>query len=108
MQKISINDIGNYGRASGQTFRRLLVALYEASTGERVTYVTGKSHLVSWYMNKTIDIARSYLSESDVKVEGSRNRITICGKGHIQFVAIVRDEDVNRLRGLSGKRIEDD
>lgn len=108
MEKISINDIGDYGRASGQTFRRLLMGLYEASTGEKVTYITGKSHLVAWYMNKATDIARSFLSKDDVKVEGSKSRITICGKGYIQFVSIVRDEDTNRLRGLSGKRIEDD
>ncbi len=108
MEKISINDIGNYGRASGQTFRRLLMALYQASTGEKVIYVTGKAHLTAWYMNKATDIARSYLRKEDVKVEGLKSRITICDKGYVQFISIARDEDVYKLRGLSGKRIEDD
>ena len=72
MEKISINDMGNYGRESGQTFRRLLIAIYQASTGEKVMYITTKSHLVAWYMNKATNIARSYLSKDDVKVECAR------------------------------------
>jgi hypothetical protein len=108
LQKISINDIRFSRRAAGNTFRRLLMALYEASAGEEVIYLTSRHNLVSWYMNHAKDLARAYLSGSAITVSGSNNRITICNRGYIQFMAVTCEDDMYRLRGLIGNVIEDD
>lgn len=105
LKKVSVNDIGHGHRGEGRTFRRLMLALYEASVGEKIIYALDSDNLARWTMDKALAVCAGYGIELSFK-KGSRT-IQIPKAGSIKFVVLSDNHSIERLRGITGHLIED-
>lgn len=105
LEKISINDIGHGNRSEGRTFRRILMALYKASCGEKVIFAVDSANLVDWTAHRVVDIISAY--GVGFAAYQARRKISIIDGGSIEFVNLQHSDDIHRLRGIKGTLIED-
>lgn len=97
-------------RRTGRTFRKILSALENASSGVSVVYINQNQNMCRWTFNKAMEVVTSYL-ELNSDITAKELKIKFVSGGSVEFMTweMYRRKRIDLTRGKLAplKTIED-